>query len=65
MRESSNEQFKEIKEACLSSYQQGYWEGFEDGCKQLSKAIFGFVDASTKSLIEAVKETRDEEKKED
>lgn len=52
-------------EELRKSYEQGYWEGFEDGCKQLSKAISGFVDASTKSLLEAVKETRDEEKKED
>ena len=56
---------EEIAKDLMKSYQQGYWEGFEDGCKQLSKAIFGFVDASTKSLLEVVKETKDEEKKED
>ena len=39
MSELNNEQFKEIKEACLSSYQQGYREGFNDACEQPSKEL--------------------------
>ncbi len=46
MRELNNEQFKEIKEACLSSYQQGYREGFMDACEQFQQGIKNFIEAA-------------------
>lgn len=46
MRELSNEQFKEIKEACLSSYQQGYREGFMDACEQFQQGIKNLIEAA-------------------
>lgn len=35
MNSLSDKQIKEIQEACLSSHQRGYKEGFSDACKQL------------------------------
>lgn len=54
MNELSDKQLKEIQEACLSSYQRGYREGYTDACKQ----IRGLAD----NLIESAEECgKDEE----
>lgn len=57
MNELSDKQLKEFKEACLSSYQQGYREGFNDACEQLQKEV--------KNLIEAANEVFQEEHEEE
>ena len=51
MSEISDEQFKEIREACFSSYQRGYREGYIDACKQIRKMV--------DDINEAAKEIRD------
>jgi flagellar biosynthesis/type III secretory pathway protein FliH len=59
MSELSNEQFKEIKEACLSSYQQGYREGFNDACEQLQQGVKNLIEAANevfkRSMIDGQK----------
>lgn len=50
MNELSDKQLKEIQEACLSSYQRGYREGYTDACKQIK----GMVDTLSNSAEEAL-----------
>lgn len=46
MNEQIDKQLKEIKEACLSSYQTGYREGFNDACEQLQQGVKNLIEAA-------------------
>ena len=55
-----DKQIEEIKEACLTSYQRGYHEGFSDACKQIS----GMAKTLDESSKEAFSEWADKQGKE-
>lgn len=46
MNEQIDKQLKEVKEACLSSYQQGYREGFMDACEQFRQGVKNLIEAA-------------------
>lgn len=46
----SDKQFKEVKEACLSSYQTGYREGFMDACEQIRGTVDTLKEAAEETL---------------
>lgn len=50
MNELGDKQLKEIQEACLSSYQRGYREGFIDATEQLKDMAEKLVEATGEAL---------------